>query len=227
VLLSDRVAARCIRPVKFAPAKTYIKQPLQENVFFHVFLRFFALRLKQNGSTTPYIYIYSMRKLRILAAGALYLVSTAVNNREPLFWSPLERARFKQVLNEARARYAFELCGLRFSGPAVMFYIKPADGLQLPEIMQWIKQTYSVRYNVSDGRTGHIWGDRYASWIVAEGPPEDAEAYVFAPAVCPAARGAGGGGVSRSGASAVNPSADAEGSPRAGETARNGGSPPG
>jgi hypothetical protein len=89
--------------------------------------------------------------------------STAVNNREPLFWSALERARFKQVLNEARKLHAFALYGLRFSGPAISFYVKPGDGFQLPEIMQWIKQTYSVRYNVYDGRTGHIWGDRYAS----------------------------------------------------------------
>jgi hypothetical protein len=174
-----------------------------------------------------------MRKLRILAAGVCYAVSTAVNNREPLFWSQQERARFKQVLNEARARYAFALCGLRFSGPTVSFYIKPADGLQLPEIMQWIKQTYAVRYNVYDGRTGHIWGDRYASRIMAEGPPENAEEYVFVPVVCKAGRrgrrrGAGkGGGVPESGAPAVNPAANAEGSPCAEEMARDGGSPPG
>ncbi|MDR1230361.1 MAG: hypothetical protein LBK61_03045 [Spirochaetaceae bacterium] len=28
-----------------------------------------------------------------------------MNNREPLFWSALGRARFMRVLNEARARY--------------------------------------------------------------------------------------------------------------------------
>jgi hypothetical protein len=94
-----------------------------------------------------------------------------------------------------------------------------------PEIMQWIKQTYSVRYNVYDGRTGHIWGDRYASRIMAEGSPEDAKAYVFAPVVCKAGRrrGAGKGeGVPESGAAAGD-----EGSPCVGETARNTGSPPG
>jgi hypothetical protein len=133
------------------------------------------------------------------------------------------------VLYEARARCAFELCGLRFSGPAVSFYIKPVDGLQLPEIMQWIKQTYAVRYNVYDGRTGHIWGDRYASRIMAEGTPKDAEEYVFAPVVCAARRrrGAGkGGGGPESGVLAANPAANTEGSPCAGETARDGGSPP-
>ncbi|MDR1232484.1 MAG: hypothetical protein LBK61_13910 [Spirochaetaceae bacterium] len=104
-----------------------------------------------------------MRALHILAASVWYFVCTAVNNREPLFWSALERARFMRVLNEARARYAFELRGLSFDGPTVSFYIKPADGLELPEIMKWIKQTYACRYNVHDGRTGHIWGDRYQS----------------------------------------------------------------
>jgi REP element-mobilizing transposase RayT len=168
-----------------------------------------------------------MRALRILAAGVWYFVCAAVNNREPLFWSPLERARFMRVLDEARNRYVFELRGLRFCGPWVSFYIKPADGLELPEIMQWIKQTYAVRYNVHDGRTGHIWGDRYRS-VIVEGPPEDAEEYVFAPVACKAGRGlrrrgAGSGG----GGSAADPAMDAKGRPHVGETARNNGSPPG
>jgi hypothetical protein len=173
-----------------------------------------------------------MRKLRILAAdnpaqtAQRFEPSTAVNNREPLFWPALERTRFEQVPNEARARYAFALCGLRFSGPTVSFYIKPVDGFQLPEIMQWIKQTYAVRYNVHDGRTGHIWGDRYASRIAAGGPPEDAKEYVFAPAVCAAGRrtrarkeaGGGRGGAKR-GAAPDNPARDAKGRPRTGRRA--------
>jgi hypothetical protein len=170
-----------------------------------------------------------MRSLRILAAAACYSVSTAVNNREPLFWCSRERARFKRVLDEAHVLYAFVLYGLRFDGPTVSFYIKPADGLQLPEIMQWIKQTYACRYNVYDGRTGHIWGDRYESEIVPEGPPKDAEKYVFAAVVCPENRRvrkavkAGGGSVPVSGAASVNPATGAEGRPRTGEVARKGG----
>jgi hypothetical protein len=95
--------------------------------------------------------------------------------------------------------------------------------------MQWIKQTYACRYNVYDGRTGHIWGDRYES-VIVEGPPKDAKEYVFAPVVCEAASRkvrravkAGCGGVPKSGGSAVGPAADAEGRPRTEETARKGG----
>jgi hypothetical protein len=131
------------------------------------------------------------------------------------------------VLDEAHVLYAFVLYGLCFDGPAVSFYIKPADGFQLPEIMQWIKQTYACRYNVYDGRTGHIWGDRYWSKIV-EGPPKDAEKYVFAPVAHPESRRVrkavkAGGGAPVSGGSAASPATGAEGRPRAGETARKGG----
>jgi hypothetical protein len=193
---------------------------LGENCQFAALFYVFSAQNKAKPQLNT-IYM-SMRTLRILAALACYFVSTSVNNREPLFWCARERARFKRVLDEAHVLYSFVLYGLRFNGPTVSFYIKPADGLQLPEIMQWIKQTYACRYNVYDGRTGHIWGDRYGSEIV-EGPPKDAEEYVFAPVVCEAGRrvrrrgaaGRGGG-----------PAADAKGRPRAGETALNNGPPP-
>jgi hypothetical protein len=41
--------------------------------------------------------------------------------------------------------------------------------------MQWLKQTFTVRYNVLHGRSGHIWGDRYWSEILEGEPPEGAE----------------------------------------------------
>jgi hypothetical protein len=174
-----------------------------------------------------------MRSLRFLAAVACYFVSTAVNNREPLFWCARERARFMRVLDEAHVLYSFVLYGLCFDGPTVSFFIKPADGLQLPEIMQWIKQTYACRYNVYDGRTGHIWGDRYES-VIVEGSPTDAKEYVFAPVVREAASRkvrkavkAGCGGKPVRGGTAASPATGAEGRPHLGERARNASGPPG
>jgi REP element-mobilizing transposase RayT len=173
-----------------------------------------------------------MRKPRILAALAWYWVVTAINRHEPLF---LERAAvelFNRVLREAGERFAIEVRHLVIQADRVSFYIKPADGFMLPEIMQWIKQTYACRYNVYDGRTGHIWGDRYESWIV-DGPPKEAKEYVFAAVVCEAASRkvrravkAGGGGP-KSGGSSVDPATGAKGRPRTGETARNASGPPG
>jgi hypothetical protein len=39
--------------------------------------------------------------------------------------------------------------------------------------MQWLKQVFAQRYNRLDGRIGHIWGDRYESWILEGEPPEE------------------------------------------------------
>jgi hypothetical protein len=116
-----------------------------------------------------------MRKDRILAQDAWYEVRTAINNREKLF---LEQRRAKailfRVLFEAEDLFAFEMRGLALNRARMSFFIKPKDGFQLPEIMQWIKQTFAVRFNKRDGRSGHIWGDRYWSMILEGEPPEGA-----------------------------------------------------
>ncbi|MDR1231838.1 MAG: transposase [Spirochaetaceae bacterium] len=172
-----------------------------------------------------------MRRSRILEPDVWYKIFTLVNRHEQIFLDRDAVELFNQTLLETGERFPCEVRHLVIQADSVSFYIKPADGLQLPEIMQWLKQTYAVRYNVHDGRTGHIWGDRYQS-VIVEGPPEDAEEYVFAPVDWKAGRrvrkrGAGRGrGVPGSGGSAADPAMDAKGRPRTGETARNTGSPP-
>jgi hypothetical protein len=130
-----------------------------------------------------------MRGKRELAPDCWYYVRTAVNDTEPLFWSGCVVWLLARVFSEAKEIFAFELRGLRFNGAAVSFYIRPADGLRLPEIVKWIKQTFAVRFNLLDGRTGHIWGDRYWSEILAGEPPEWAERYVFIEIDLPVRRG--------------------------------------
>jgi hypothetical protein len=101
-------------------------------------------------------------------------VRTAVNNREPLFRRRQAIAIFCRVFGEARERFAFELRGFRLEEEWLSFFIKPADGLHLPAIMQWVKQTFAVRFNLSEDRTGHVWGDRYWSRVLEGEPPEEA-----------------------------------------------------
>jgi hypothetical protein len=105
---------------------------------------------------------------------AWYEVRTAINNREPLFRRRQAVAIFCQVFGEARVRFAFELRGFALVEERLSFYIRPADGLQLPAIMQWLKQTFAVRFNLSEDRTGHVWGDRYWSRVLEGEPPEEA-----------------------------------------------------
>jgi hypothetical protein len=79
------------------------------------------------------------------------------------------------VLHEAEHRFVFEVRYLRLQDDWLTFYIKPQDGLELPAIMKWMKQTFAQRYNRETGRTGHIWGDRYWSRVVEGEPSEEEE----------------------------------------------------
>jgi hypothetical protein len=162
-----------------------------------------------------------MRPKRELAADCWYYANTAINDGEPLFLSEFGVWLLEWVLSEAHILFAFELRGVRFAGASVSFFIKPADGLQLPEIMKWIKQTFALRFNWDDGRTGHIWGDRYGSEILPGEPPDWAEVYVFMAIDRPVRRGdwkreAARRGLGRKAgnAGAANRTPDAEGRPR-------------
>jgi hypothetical protein len=75
------------------------------------------------------------------------------------------------VFSRARERYVFEVRALKLEDDRLTFYIMPADGFQLPEILKWIKQVFAQRFNRQAGRIGHIWGDRYWSKIVEGAPP--------------------------------------------------------
>jgi REP element-mobilizing transposase RayT len=111
-----------------------------------------------------------MRQLRILGQGVWYEVRTRINNREPLFRQPNALAIFTAVFRQTMLRFAFKIRDLSLEDDWLRFYIKPEDGLELPDIMKWMKQVFAQRFNAASGRIGHIWGDRYWSRIV-EGEP--------------------------------------------------------
>ncbi|MDR0639092.1 MAG: hypothetical protein LBG27_09400 [Spirochaetaceae bacterium] len=115
-----------------------------------------------------------MHKPRKLDQNVWYKVETEINIGEPLFRLPEAKALFLGVLGETAGRYGFGICGLVIGDGSVSFSIKPNDGLKLPLIMQWLKQTFAARLNVLTGRQGHVWRERYRSEILTGGPPEGA-----------------------------------------------------
>jgi REP element-mobilizing transposase RayT len=117
----------------------------------------------------------------MLKQGVWYKIRTRVNNREPLFRRETALVIFAGVFRETKLRFVFEIRALRLEDDWLTFYIRPADGLELPAIMKWLKQVFAQRYNRREGRIGHIWGDRYGSWIVegelvVEGSGEESRA---------------------------------------------------
>ncbi|MDR1108981.1 MAG: hypothetical protein LBL19_08100, partial [Spirochaetaceae bacterium] len=84
-----------------------------------------------------------MRTLRVLKPDVWYEIHTVINNREPLFRLRQALALFRRVLDDTRKRFVFEMTGLRLAGDRLTFYIKPANGLGLPDILKWMKQTFA------------------------------------------------------------------------------------
>jgi hypothetical protein len=93
-----------------------------------------------------------------------------------LFLISKVRDLFFRVFHEAGLRFVFEIRCLRLEGDWLTFYIRPENGLELPDIMKWMKQTFAQRYNREAGWIGHVWGDRYWSRILEGEPPEEANA---------------------------------------------------
>ncbi|MDR1230654.1 MAG: transposase, partial [Spirochaetaceae bacterium] len=147
---------------------------------------------------------------------------------EPIFLDRDAVDLFNRTFLETGERFPCEVRHLVIQADSVSFYIKPADGLQLPEIMQWLKQTFAVRYNVMKGLDGHLWGDRYWSKILDGEPPEEE---IAAGEDC--AESAGEGSAVQETAGGQIPEAQPEKKPPGGdshgegEKARKDGSPPG
>ncbi|MDR3130042.1 MAG: transposase [Treponema sp.] len=117
-----------------------------------------------------------MRKLRLLDDGVWYAVRSRINNREPLFRRQAALALFARVFREVAGRFEFRVRALRLEDDWLVFFIRPADGFELPAIMKWVKQVFAQRFNWLDGRIGHVWGDRYWSEILEGEPPDEDEA---------------------------------------------------
>jgi hypothetical protein len=58
-----------------------------------------------------------------------------VNVGDPLFQLPWAVNLLYYVLRDAKGIFSFEICGLKLEGTLLAFYIKPADGKELPYIM--------------------------------------------------------------------------------------------
>jgi REP element-mobilizing transposase RayT len=75
---------------------------------------------------------------------------------------------FLQVVTEAKKKYRFQLWNFTIQGTLFHFLIKPSKGTTLSEIMQWIKCNFTRRWNRAHCMTGHLWGERFKSWIIED-----------------------------------------------------------
>jgi len=108
-----------------------------------------------------------MRKTRLLQKGATYHVIARANRREMILESAQMKEVFIGVVRRAKLKYRFKLENFTVMGNHFHFIVRPCDEECLSRIMQWILGVFAMTYNRRFGLTGHVWGERFKSWILS------------------------------------------------------------
>jgi REP element-mobilizing transposase RayT len=108
-----------------------------------------------------------MRKPRELKDGARYHVTARANRKEFIFDEREIKELFLLVVHRAKGRFSFRMENFCVMGNHFHFIIQPGRGESLSAIMQWILSVFAMAYNRLKNLTGHVWGNRFYSHIIA------------------------------------------------------------
>jgi putative transposase len=108
-----------------------------------------------------------MRKPRELHEGARYHVTARANRKEMILDTSAMKELFLSVVKRAKVKYDFRLENFCIMGNHFHFVIQPGRGESLSAIMRWILSVFAMAYNKIRGFTGHVWGCRFFSRIIA------------------------------------------------------------
>ncbi len=106
-----------------------------------------------------------MRQARLLKIGALYHVTARVNHKEKLLDRMNGRELFLAVLSRAKSKFRFTVQNFIVLDNHFHLLIRPGKGESLSRIMHWVMGVFAMRLNRLLGLWGHVWGDRFRSWI--------------------------------------------------------------
>ena len=105
------------------------------------------------------------RSPRIEFPGAMYHVLARGDRREPIVLGDDDRWMFLRTLGEMAGR-----TGIRVHAYALMdnhyHLVIESPKANLVDGMQWFQTTYTRRFNVKNGRWGHLFGGRYKAIVV-------------------------------------------------------------
>jgi len=108
-----------------------------------------------------------MRKPRELKDGALYHVTARANREEMMLDNRGMKDLFLEVLERAKGKFRFRIRNVCVMGNHIHLMIRPGARESLSRIMQWILSVFAMAYNRMHGYTGHVWGCRFFSRIMA------------------------------------------------------------
>ncbi|GHU52797.1 hypothetical protein FACS189496_3470 [Bacilli bacterium] len=108
-----------------------------------------------------------MRKNRELKDGAEYHVTARINRGEMAFEPEDDKKLLLDVFRRAKKKFDFQIKNFCIMNNHIHLLIKPGKGESLSKIMQWILSVFAMSWNRRHHLTGHVWGERFFSRIIA------------------------------------------------------------
>lgn len=97
----------------------------------------------------------------------MYHVTARANRGEMILDDKGMKDLFLRVLTRAKTRYRFRIENFCVMGNHIHLLIRPGERESLSRIMQWILSVFAMAFNRIHGYTGHVWGCRFFSRIMA------------------------------------------------------------
>jgi len=107
-----------------------------------------------------------MRKRREIKSGATYKILATANRNETIFSSKNLRQIIIKKIKLAQKKYHFILYKYCILNHQLFLIIKPNSFFSISKIMQWILSSFAICYNKINNLKGHVWYDRFKSWLI-------------------------------------------------------------
>jgi putative transposase len=107
-----------------------------------------------------------MRKSRKICPDVPYHVTARANRQEFILESKEIKDMLLIVIKRAKGKFRFSITNFCVMNNHFHFIITPGRGEHLSRIMQWILSVFALQYNRKFGYKGHVWYDRFKSWII-------------------------------------------------------------
>jgi putative transposase len=103
----------------------------------------------------------------MLRDGGRYHVIARANRKEMILDSAAMKDLFLETVARAKQKYDFRIENFCVMGNHFHMIVQPLNGASLSAIMQWIMSVFAMAWNRIHHQTGHVWGGRFFSRLIA------------------------------------------------------------
>jgi len=118
------------------------------------------------------------RTARVVIPGCAHHVTQRGNNRQDVFFVDDDRRVFLELLGKACGRFGLTVQAYCLMTNHLHLVATPSRPHSLAETMKWVNQLYAQYVNRLQGRSGHLWQNRFFSCALDEQHFWTAMAYV-------------------------------------------------